>query len=136
MTTTTTTRNPARPGPPAPQLIWSNRDVTLNDGKAMTGRQAINHVHKHWTNAVAFINAAGDLEIRRQSGKPTILTGTLPIPDDVHGLVADLILDLPLSVKQGDLLTRALEAAADSACAECAVCAPLRQLLATTAVRG
>jgi hypothetical protein len=134
VTATTSAARTGRPGPPAPQLIWSNRDVELNDRKPMTGRQAINHVHKHWTGAVAFMNPAGDLEIRRQSGKPTILTGTLPIPEDVHALVADLILDLPLSVRQGDLLTRALEAAADSPCPECSVCAPLRQLLATTAV--
>lgn len=122
MTTTTSTPRPtpapraarsARPGSPAPKLVWSNRDVTLNDGKPMTGRQAINHVHRHWANRVARITEAGHLAILSRGGATTVLTGTLPIPDDVHAAIQDLVLDLPLSIVQGDLLTKALEAAAD-----------------------
>jgi hypothetical protein len=118
MTATTTTRNPARPGSPAPKLIWANPDIELNDRKPMTGRQAINHVHRHWTNAVARITGPGRLEILTRS------------PANVHAAIEDLLPDLRLTIVQGDLFRLALEAAADGGDPR-----PfLLQLLATTAV--
>lgn len=125
----------------APKLVWSldGDRVQLNDGKPMTGQQAINHVRRSWTNHGARVRTPGVLEtwpLDSVDGTMTVSfwAGTLPIPDDVHQMVSDLILDLPLSIEQGDLFAKALEAAADSDCPDCPVCAPLRQLLATTVV--
>jgi hypothetical protein len=142
MTTTTTTPKPtpapraqrsARPGPPAPKLLWSNGDIWLNEDKPMTGRQAINHIHRHWKGCVARIVETGELEILHQSGRRHVLTGTLPMPKDPHGAVNDfetVLLDFPLGIGQGDLLIAALRAAVDGTDPTPA----LLQLLATTVV--
>jgi len=136
MTTTTTTRTPGRPGSTAPKLIWTldGDRVQLNDGKSMTGQQAIHHVLRCWTNHGARVRTTGVLEtwpLDSVDGTMTVSTwtGTIPLPDDLHSLVGDLILDLPLSLVQGDLLTKALQAAVDGTDPT-----PfLLQLLATTA---
>ncbi len=135
MTATTT-----RPGQTAPALIWTKvggNGVRLGNGKPMTGRQATEYVRRNWTNFGARITDAGDLEVRNlNSGDTGTWVGALPVPADPHAAIGDLILDMPLSVKQGDLLTKALEAAADSSCPDCPVCAPLLQLLATAGQVG
>lgn len=136
MTATTTTRTPASPGRTAPKLVWTNEDgIQLNWGKPMTGHSAAGYVRRNWDSSEARVRRAGVLETW-PLGAMTVTTwrGTLPVPGDLHGAVRNLLLDLPFSVEQGDLLIRALDAVADSACPDCPVCAPLRQLLATTAV--
>lgn len=128
--------------PPAPQaelLVWKSTKTSalLDHGTPMSVETALAYAGSGAANAHDFEQVT-PTRITWISGFGTRCTyeGTLPIPADPHAVVHDLhtvLLDLPLSIRQGDLLIKALDAAADSACPDCPVCAPLLQMLATAA---
>jgi hypothetical protein len=130
--------------PPAPQpelLVWKSTksDAPLDHGRPMTAETALAYAESGAANAHDFRQLT-PTHITWISGFGARCTyeGTLPIPVDPHAVVQDLhtaLLDLPLTIRQGDLLIKALDAAADSPCPDCPVCAPLLQMLATSAVR-
>jgi hypothetical protein len=115
------------------RLVWTHAKsgAQLDHGRAMTAAEAVQFLRVGAANADEF--RASETRVSFRSGFGTRITydGTLPVPADPHAAVDDLVLDLRLDIRQGDLFRAALEAAADGGDPRPA----LLQLLATTAVR-